>query len=164
MKKNIKIKKIGIISLLIVSIFLIVFIMLYNNAISKPLKSNKDTITIEVKNGDGLYDVLNRLDEEGILSNKLLIKVKLSIDKKNITLKEGIYEINSDVTLDELLKSIQDDSNNINMVKVTIPEGYSIEEIAQLMEDKQLCSRNEFIEAVKNHYLPDFIEVNEKRR
>ena len=138
--------------------------MLYNNAISKPLKSNKDTITIEVKNGDGLYDVLNRLDAEGILSNKLLIKIKLSIDKKNITLKEGIYEINSDVTLDELLKNIQDDSNNVNMVKVTVPEGYSIEEIAQLMEDKQLCSRNEFIEAVKNHYLPDFIEVNEKRR
>lgn len=164
MKTNIKMRRMGIISLLVVFIFFIAFIILYNNAISKPLKSDENIVSIEVKNGDGLYDVLNRLDEQGILSNKLLIKVKLSIDKQPVTLKEGIYEINSDVTFDEFLKELQDDSNNVNMIKITVPEGYSIEEIAQLMEDKELCGRDEFIEAVKNHYLPDFIEVNEKRR
>ncbi|WP_294392246.1 endolytic transglycosylase MltG [uncultured Clostridium sp.] len=161
MKINIKMKRVALISL---SVFLIGFIIMYNNVISKPLKTNEKMVSIEVKNGDGLYDVLNRLDEQGILNNKLLIKVKLSMDKQPVTLKEGIYEINSDVTLNELLKDLQDDSNNVSMVKITVPEGYSVEEIAQLMEDKGLCGKEEFIEAVKNHNLPDFIEVNEKRR
>lgn len=164
MKTSIKIKKLRTMGLLIVFIAIIAFFILYNNAISKPLKSNDDIVSIEVKEGDGFYDVLNRLDEQGKLSNKLLIKVKLSINKQIITLKEGIYEIDSNVNLDELIKDLQDDSNNVNMVKVTIPEGYSIDEIAQLMEEKGFCSKNQFIEAVKNHELPEYVEVNEKRR
>ena len=164
MKTSIKIKKLRTMGLLIVFIAIIAFFILYNNAISKPLKSNDDIVSIEVKEGDGFYDVLNRLDEQGKLSNKLLIKVKLSINKQIITLKEGIYEIDSNVNLDELIKDLQDDSNNVNMVKVTIPEGYSIDEIAQLMEEKGFCSKKQFIEAVKNHELPEYVEVNEKRR
>lgn len=159
-----KIKKIRIMGLLFIFIGIMTFIILYNNAISKPLKSSESIVNIQVKQGDGLYDVLDKLDEEGKLSNKLLIKIKLSIDKQVITLKEGTYEINSDVTLDELIKNLQDDSNSINMVKVTVPEGYTIEEIAALMEEKELCSKDEFLEAVKNYELPSFVEVNEKRR
>ena len=164
MKVNKKMKKIRIITLLFLFIAVITFAILYNGAISKPLKSNEKTVSVKVKAGDGFYDVLNRLDDEGKLHNKLLIKVKLSIDKQNITLKEGTYEINSDVTLEQLIKDLQDDSYNINMIKVTIPEGYSVEEIAELMEEKGLCSKNEFIEAIKNYELPTFVEVNEKRR
>ncbi|MDU7441055.1 MAG: endolytic transglycosylase MltG, partial [Clostridium sp.] len=164
MKVNKKMKKIRIITLLFLFISVITFAILYNGAISKPLKSNEKTVSVKVKAGDGFYDVLNRLDDEGKLHNKLLIKVKLSIDKQNITLKEGTYEINSDVTLEQLIKDLQDDSYNINMIKVTIPEGYSVEEIAELMEEKGLCSKNEFIEAIKNYELPTFVEVNEKRR
>ena len=164
MKVNKKMKKIRIITLLFLFLAVITFAILYNGAISKPLKSNEKTVSVKVKAGDGFYDVLNRLDDEGKLHNKLLIKVKLSIDKQNITLKEGTYEINSDVTLEQLIKDLQDDSYNINMIKVTIPEGYSVEEIAELMEEKGLCSKNEFIEAIKNYELPTFVEVNEKRR
>ena len=104
-----KIKKIRIMGLLFIFIGIMTFIILYNNAISKPLKSSESIVNIQVKQGDGLYDVLDKLDEEGKLSNKLLIKIKLSIDKQVITLKEGTYEINSDVTLDELIKNLQDD-------------------------------------------------------
>ena len=164
MKINKKNKKMKMVALFFVFIGIISFVILYNNAISKPLKSSDNIVSIEVKTGDGFYDILNRLDEEGKLSNKLLIKIKLSIDKQSITLKEGTYEINSNVTLDQLIKDLQDDSKNINMVKITVPEGYSIEEIAQLMEEKDLCSKNDFIKAVKNYELPEFVEVNEKRR
>ncbi len=164
MRKRSKIKKTRIICLFLIFSILVGFVILYNKAISKPLKSDEDTVLIEVKNGEGFYDVLNRLDSEGMLYNKLLVKVKLSIDKPYVVLKEGTYEIKSDVTLDELINGLQDDSNNIKFVKVTIPEGYSIEEIAELMDEKELCSKDEFIKSVKDYKLPDFIEVNEKRR
>lgn len=164
MKVNKKLKKIKIITILLLFISMIIFISMYNVVISKPLKSNENTVLIEVKNGDGFYDVLNRLDAQDKLNNKLLIKIKLSMDKKDIILKEGTYEINSNVNLEELINDLQDDSYNINMVKVTVPEGYSVEEIADLMEQKGLCGKNEFIQAIKKYELPSFIEVNQKRR
>ncbi|MGN0144970.1 MAG: endolytic transglycosylase MltG [Clostridium sp.] len=164
MKRELKVKRIKAAILLLACIVFVTFMVLYKNAVSKPLKSNDNIVSIKVNEGDGFYDVLNRLDKEGKLSNKLFIKIKLSMNKKNITLKEGIYEIDSDVTLDEFIEKIQDDANNVNMIKVTVPEGYSIEEIAELMETSELCSKDDFLSAVKNYQLPDYIEVNDKRR
>lgn len=164
MKLNKKLNKIRIFVMFFLFIAISLFMILYNNVIKHPLKSNEKTVLIKVKDGDGFYDVLNRIDDEGKLNNKLLIKIKMSINKPNIILKEGNYEINSDVTFEELIKDLQDDSYNINMVKVTIPEGYSVEDIAELLEEKGLCSKSDFIEAIKNYELPSFIVVNEKRR
>lgn len=136
----------------------------YNSIINRPLKSDQSIVAVEVKQGEGFYDVLNQLDKEGKLRNKLMIKLKLAINNKPINLNEGIYEISSQTNLNDLIRSLENSSDNINLVKVTIPEGYNIEEIGQKLEECGFCTKEEFIEAVKNYQLPDFIEVNDKTR
>lgn len=157
-------KKLIALIMLVFIIFGLAFIIEYNNIIKKPLKSNEDKIIVEVKQGEGFYDILNKLSEEGKLSNKLLIKVKLSIDKRNINIQEGIYEIDSNVTLDELINSLENTADNKKMVKLTIPEGYSVEEIAKTVEEKGLCTKKEFLDAVKNYNMPDFVKKNSSKR
>ena len=61
MKINKKNKKMKMVALFFVFIGIISFVILYNNAISKPLKSSDNIVSIEVKTGAGFYDILNRL-------------------------------------------------------------------------------------------------------
>lgn len=138
--------------------------MYYNSIISRPLKNDQNIVAIEVKQGDGFYDVLNKLEKQDKLRNKLLIKLKLAIDGKNINLNEGIYEISSETTLDNLIRSLENNSDNVNLVKVTIPEGYNVEEIGERLEECGFFTKEEFINAVKGYQLPDFIEVKDKTR
>ncbi len=142
----------------------LIFVVSYKEVIKKPLKSNQDKIIIEVEQGEGFYDVLNKLDKENELSNKLLLKVKLTIDKVNIELREGIYEIDTDTTLAELMESLKNETNDKDLVKLTIPEGYSVEDIANVVEEKELCTKDEFLEAVKNYEVPSFVQANDKKR
>lgn len=164
MKKGVSFKRFLRLFVFILFIGVLIFLSLYNKAIKKPLKSDGKSIMIEVSQGEGFYDVLNRLDKENKISNKLLIKVKLSIDKRNIKLSEGIYEIETDATLDELITSLESTSENKELIKLTIPEGYSIDEIADAVEKEGFCSKEEFINAIKQYTLPDFIKVNNKKR
>lgn len=164
MKKGVSFKRFLRLFVFILFIGVLIFLSLYNKAIKKPLKSDGKSIMIEVSQGEGFYDVLNRLDKENKISNKLLIKVKLSIDKRNIKLSEGIYEIETDATLDELITSLESTSENKELIKLTIPEGYSIDEIADAVEKEGVCSKEEFINAIKQYTLPDFIKVNNKKR
>lgn len=140
------------------------FVISYKRAIEKPIKSNENTIIIEVKQGEGFYDILNKLDKENKLSNKLLIKVKLAIDKTEVNLREGIYEIDANTTLAGLINSLENTADDKDLVKLTIPEGYSIEDIANAVEEKGFCSKDEFIKAVKNYELPKFVKANDKKR
>lgn len=151
---------------IVLLMFLIVvsFFMYYHSIIMRPLKSNQSIVAIEVKQGEGFYDVLDQLDKEGKLRNKLMVKINLATDKNKINLNEGIYEVSSETNLNDLIRSLENTSDNINLVKVTIPEGYNIEEIAKRIEECGFCTKEEFINTVKSHQLPDFVEENNKTR
>lgn len=164
MKKYLSLKNLIRLFIFFLVIGILIFIMLFNKAVNNPLESNDDTVLIEVKEGDGLYDVLNRLDDEGKLSNKLLIKLKLAMNKNKIQLSQGIYEINKDSTLNEIIESLQNSAENKELIKLTIPEGFSIEDIAQEIEVSGFASKDEFLNAVKNYPLPDFVKSDEKKR
>ena len=165
MNKNKPFKKL-ILLLFVFVVFVVglIFIISYKNVIEKPLKSNEDTILIEVKQGEGFNDILNKLDKENKLSNKFLLKIKLSIDKKNVKLREGIYEINTSSTLEKLINNLENETGDKGLVKLTIPEGYSIDDIAKTVEEKNICSKEEFLKAVKSYNLPNFVKVNEQKR
>jgi UPF0755 protein len=143
---------------------MLVFTISYNKAIQKPLKSDEDTVIIEVKQGEGFNDILNELDKENKLSSKLLIKLKLTMDKRKVNLSEGIYEINTNATLESLINSLENENGDKDLVKLTIPEGYSIEEIAKTVEEKEICSKEDFLNAVKSYALPSFVKADSKKR
>jgi UPF0755 protein len=157
-------KKLILAALLFIFVIILAFKISYKKAIEKPLKSSENTILIEVKQGEGFNDILNKLDNENKLSNKLMIKVNLAIDKRNIKLREGMYEIDSNSTLDNLISSLENESDDKALIKLTIPEGYSIEEIAKTIEEKEICSKEDFLQAVKNYELPKYVIDNNKKR
>lgn len=141
----------------------VVFVISYQRVIDRPLKSSEDKIVIEVNQGEGFYDILNKLDKENKLSNKLLLKVKLTIDKIDVKLREGLYEVEANVTLEQLIKSLENEANDKGLITLTIPEGYSVEDIANEVEEKGICSKDEFLRAVKEYELPNFVKNDSKK-
>ena len=164
MNKYKSFRKLILLIILFLFVITLTFVISYSSAIRKPLKSTEDSIIIEVKQGEGFYDILDKLDKENKLTSKLLVKVNLAIDKRKVNLTEGIYEINTNSSLEELIKSLENKDGDKDLVKLTIPEGYSIEDIAKSLEDKEICSKDEFIKAVKDYKLPSFVKNNNKKR
>ncbi|RII35060.1 endolytic transglycosylase MltG [Clostridium chromiireducens] len=142
----------------------VLFVIFYNKVIENPLKSNESKIIIEINQGEGFYEVLNDLDKANKLNNKFLIKLNLAIDKRNIELVEGIYEIDTNTTLENLINSLENKAGDMDLVKLTIPEGYSVEDIAKTVEEKGICTKEEFLKAVNNYELPSYIKADKKKR
>lgn len=137
----------------------------YDGIIETPLKSDKEKIEITVDEGESFYSILDKLSSTGVLKNKEVIKLNLKLDKKNnINLVPGKYEINTNVTLKELIKILGTEDLNKNRISVTIPEGYDIEEMAKVFEERGLFSKDEFLKAVKNHELPSYVKKDDKKR
>ncbi len=166
MKKIYKNKKKRIIYVIIV-IFLAFFAsyyITYNRAVKNPLKIRDESILIEVHPGQGFYDILNELDGQNVIRNEFMIKVNLSINNRDIKLNPGIYEIPGDIDLYKLIETLEGKTDK-NLIKLTIPEGYTIEDIAEAVEENGIASKEEFIESVKNYKdIPDFIFEQENTR
>lgn len=160
-----KIKNRRVVNLIIamLAIFLGI-IFYYNSVISNPLNIDGDNIEIEVLDGESFNSVLDNLNEQGILRSKLIIKLKLKLEKQIIILIPGTYNIDKNVSLDELTKKLQLQSSNINQVKVTIPEGFTIELIAARLEENGMFNKDEFVNAVKTYPLPNFVKNDERKK
>ena len=152
---------------IIISVIIIIAISMacyYKSVINRPLKLKSDFITIDVKEGEGFSNIIENLSNKGILRNKLIVKLKVKLDNDNINLLPGSYDVKKDVTLKELVNILQSEDVNKNIISVTFPEGYNIDDIASELERNKLFSKEEFIEAINNYKLPTYVKNNSKKK
>ena len=161
----VRIKKKAIIMTLVTILAIIIWgIFFYKSIANSPLKITDETLIIEVKSGEGFNSLLNRLDEEGVLRSKLFIKLKLKIDNDNPSIISGIYTVNKDVTVDELIKILEIEDTSFNQASVTIPEGFNIENMADEFEKAGLFTKSDFIKAVNEYPMPTYIKNNSLKK
>ena len=67
------------------------------------------------------------------------------------------------MTLDEIITLLSNDSS-IGKIYITIPEGYTIDDIATELEENNICSSEDFINSVKNYDLPAYVSNNPNKR
>lgn len=150
------------IPIIIIVVLFISFLISFKNVIKKPLKTTDD-IVIKVDEGDSFYSIIESLAEEGKLRGVPFIKIYVKVLDKNIEVKQGEYLLEKNLSVDELIETLTSESS-LNTVSFTVPEGYNIEDIAEKLEDEGICSKEDFILAVKEYDLPKFVKVNSEKR
>lgn len=159
MKNN---KKIVNVTTIIVIMIIIITIWQCFKIVDTPLKI-KDEEIIEVAEGDSFYGVLNKLSEEDKIKNEFLVKFYLKIRGIKPEVLAGTYKLDKSMTLDEIITLLSNDST-IGKIYITIPEGYTIDDIATELEENNICSSEDFINSVKNYDLPAYVSNNPNKR
>ena len=158
MKKN---KRIIRVARIFVIMIIIITIWQCFKIVDTPLKINNEEI-VEVAEGDSFYGILDKLSEEGKIKNKFLVKLYLKICGIKPEVLEGTYKLNKSMTLNEFVNLLTD--SNKDKIYITIPEGYTIDDIAEKLEENNICNSKEFIDSVKNYELPKYISNNPNKR
>lgn len=150
----------SLIIFILVTVFLAVYIK-YQRTINRPIITNQETIRVNIEQGDSLLKIFDKINKEGNLRS--LNAVKYYIKQNNISgnVEIGQYEILSNTSLEEMINLFKTGVKNI---KITIPEGYTINDIAVKIENSGLVTKDEFIKAVKEYPLPNYIKKNDKKK
>ncbi|MGL5151098.1 MAG: endolytic transglycosylase MltG [Clostridium sp.] len=137
----------------------------YYNTSKHPLSSKgEEKINITVNEGEGFYSLVNRLKKEGIIKNVQFIKLNVKLNDLDVNIIPGTYSVNSDTSLKELLETLKKEDFSKNQIKITIPEGYTIEQMGDVFEEKGLFTKEEWLNAVKSYTVPSFIKNADKTR
>ncbi|MGG7144940.1 endolytic transglycosylase MltG [Clostridium nigeriense] len=147
---------------IIIVVLFISFLISFINVIKKPLKTSDD-IVIKVDEGDSFYSIIQSLADEGKLKGIPFIKAYVKVLDKNIEVKQGEYVLQKDLSLDKLIETLTSESS-LNTVNFTVPEGYTIEDIGEKLEAEGICSKEDFILAVKEYELPNYVKVNSEKK
>ena len=116
-------------------------------ALNKPEKSITFTIGVD----EDFDSVVDRLEKEGMIEYKFLFKLFAAFTNKKDVIAAGSYTLNTDMDYRALLAGMSANSANRAEVKVAIPEGYSIDQIFTLLEEKGVSTVAKLRDAAANH-------------
>ena len=135
----------------------------YKKIIQNPIKTDKD-VHVNVKTGDTLYSILDDLNQNGVIKNSSIIKFYIKNKELKSSVHPGRFLVPKDASIAEFVNILSTVGVDEDIVKVTVPEGFDIDRVATLLQEKGIISKEKFIESCKNYKLPNFIVENENRR
>ncbi len=138
--------------------------------INDVLALNVEDVSKEVRIEQGMTDseVIDILKDEDLIHNKFFCKVfikfmkltdKSSKDKVYIS---GVYTLSPTYGVEKMLSTMKTDFRNSETVKLTFPEGWTIQEIAEKLEANEVCTASSFISTVQTIDFSDEYDFIEK--
>ncbi|MBR3768587.1 MAG: endolytic transglycosylase MltG [Clostridia bacterium] len=105
------------------------------------------------------FDVIDKLAEKNLINNPMFCKLFAKIrsfdvktdsnnNKKTIIYPAGTYFLNSGMGVEGMLNEIRTNGVEENTIKLTFPEGYSIDQIFEKLDDNGVCSASSLYEAM----------------
>lgn len=139
--------------LLGVPIFLLLFGFTYYQYISLPAASARDAqpIIVSVPQDMSTRAIGRLLEEEGIIRNARhfeWLNRLLGLDKNN---KAGDYLLSADMDLHTIVNRLQD--GQVHAVRVMVPEGLHLRQIADLLARRDLVDRERFLAVASDERL-----------
>lgn len=107
--------------------------------------------TVEIKADDDMGDVAAKLKEQGLINYEWFFKMFANVTNADEKIGIGTYTLNTDMDYRALIQGMRSTSGNMKAetVKVTIPEGYTVEQIIKLLAKNGVASETDLMEAAK---------------
>ncbi len=113
--------------------------------------SVKEDVFVAIPAGSGLSGISSKLLESGVIVNDKLFILFVIKEGWQDDLKAGEYKFEKGLTMSDVANKIV--QGDVQLDKVTIPEGLTVKEIARLLGEKGIVPESEFINETQNKEL-----------
>lgn len=102
---------------------------------------------ITVTENTDLVSLAKQLDEQGVISYGTIFKLYVGIKGDNEGVLAGSYSLNPNMDYGQIIDTLVNASSTETM-NITVPEGYSVAQIKQLLLDEHVCTEDALNEAL----------------
>lgn len=141
----------------IMSIFVIFFIVLciilgwITFSMKTPVDKNAGYLVFNIPSGASIYRISKELEESALVPNRHVFSLWIRIKGVGNEMKAGEYLLSSSMSPLEILEILR--QGRVATHTITIPEGFSIMQIADLFYDAGLAEKEKFLEASRGSEL-----------
>ena len=137
--------KISIILCILLSVLFLSTIFIFfqiSTFIEKPFNPDAPDKRFIIKPGQSLKIIAANLEKESIISDKKYFSLFVKFKKDDKNLQSGEYILSASKSPEQILEIFK--KGKVNLYKITIPEGLSINEVALIVENKGFCDKTVF--------------------
>lgn len=116
---------------------------------------------VEIPMGASTQQVAEVLKENGLIDQPLIFRLYSRLTKADGTYQPGTFTLSANMGYADIISELQN-AKPREVVSVTVPEGSTIDDIAELLEEANVCTPEEFYHAVVQiDYTNDYAFIKE---
>ena len=125
---------------LVLIVLLLVFLYLL---VSTLFGGQEEPVTVVVEEGDTLSSVADKLEEAGVIGSSTLFRLEARIEGWDTEIKPGEYQFEPGEDSDKILETLSS-GDSVSTFTITIPEGLTLQQTAQVVEQEGGIPAEEF--------------------
>lgn len=129
-----------------------------DDAITYTQETDENGNTYTVSKAD-MGQIVDQLKEEGLIKYKFLFQLYSLFSNADEKIVAGTYELNTDMDYRALVTNMSSSSSTRQTIDLTIPEGYTIDQIFTLLDEEGVSTVEQLQEMAATHdYAFDFLD------
>lgn len=143
---------------LLLSVLVAFFVILYVLD-SSGINKTDELVDVEIPTGATTPQIASILQENGLIDYPFCFRVYSKLSKADGKYQKGMFSLSADMGYSNIVEALQTTVPR-KTVTVTIPEGYTVDKLAALLEENEVCEKEAFYEAiVYEDYDFDFVQA-----
>ncbi len=140
-----------IVAIIIVSVGMSLFVINTANDVFKFVVDEK-IVSVEIPEYATIDDVADALHDAGAIKYKWAFRLWSELKDSGAAFIPGTYEVSTSLNYDYLRASFKENKNKFTEVRITIPEGLTVDEIIDLfVNENGIGTREGFVDAIQNY-------------
>ena len=115
-------------------------------------------VTLEIKQGDSSKVIANKLKKAELIKYPTVFQLKVKEMGVGAKLRYGTFSFRKGAGIEYIIENLISGGALKEETLFTVPEGYTIEQIARKLEEENFCTEEDFLEAVQKDYDYWFLE------
>jgi len=117
----------------------------------QPVKASEEAVRITIEPGMRTSNIADTLEQQGLIKNSFLFKSYLKLKSEGSRFQAGTYDLNPGANYDEIIAKLNSgDVVKAEMIRFTIPEGYTIKQMAEALSEQGFVNEETFLKLAKS--------------
>lgn len=131
-------------SLIILSVSLVLGFFILSSAfdfigVARP--SEENSVQFTINEGDSIEDIATNLKAQDIITQPKVFELFVRLAKSDTIFRPGTYTVKTNADYNSLVNQLQYQSKPSDIVKLTFPEGFTLDEIVDKLNANAVCDK-----------------------
>lgn len=158
MAKKTKKKSKPIIVIAVVLALLIIIGAPYIKELVSTTSTEGEIVKIEIPMGASTEEIGKILKENGLVKSVTVFKVRAKLSDNGSKMNYGTFNLNDGMCIPDIIDALAGTYYKRPTVMFTVPEGFSVQQIASRAEALGICSKSDFLKALEDDYSYGFLK------
>lgn len=141
---------VAVIMLVCIAVVVLAVTQIGRNWLVPANANDTQIVEVEIPEGTPVSTMGDILEEQGLIRSSSAFSLLVRVQGAAANLQAGVHDLSPSMTMPEIVAALQEGAEEAGLLKVTVNEGLTVDQIAEVVADSTSYSAEDFLNLMSN--------------